>query len=245
VLVIPDEGSIEAIPVTPERHLKIKELVFAASEKSGDERARFLSEACGDDPGLRDEVERLLDDALPDTADLQMPIGQGVAEIRQHGRPARAESGGGAIPPVRSRRRRLIVMLVGVVVLAGAAGIHRLRAESGGPVESPEIGPQTERAPAARPPESRRPVTALGPALNRLSEILIDLGDVERAEQALRASLNAGSRPADPLRTEVKALVDDVRKRVADRPELKERDRVRLRRTLDEVLLALEGSGRK
>jgi hypothetical protein len=85
----------------------------------------------------------------------------------------------------------------------------------------------------------------VGPALNRLSEFLVDLGDVEDAERALRASLEARSIPTEARRAEIETLADDVKKRVAERPEWKESDRARLRQTLDEVLRALEGSERK
>src|SRR5260370_40492372 len=46
--------------MTPERWEKIKTLFGAALERSGDERAAFVEEACAGDPELQDELEGLL-----------------------------------------------------------------------------------------------------------------------------------------------------------------------------------------
>src|ERR1700739_4197467 len=44
----------------PNRWQKVKELFGAALERPSAERAPFLAQACGSDPGLRAEVESLL-----------------------------------------------------------------------------------------------------------------------------------------------------------------------------------------
>jgi serine/threonine-protein kinase len=44
----------------PERWQQVKEVLDAALSREGDERARFLEEACGHDPVLRQEVDSLL-----------------------------------------------------------------------------------------------------------------------------------------------------------------------------------------
>ena len=51
-----------------ERYGRLRELFVAAGERHGDERARYLDEACGDDVDLRTELEELLaeDDACSD-----------------------------------------------------------------------------------------------------------------------------------------------------------------------------------
>ena len=46
--------------LTPERWQQVKEVLDAALSRSGDERARFLQEACGQDSALRQEVDSLL-----------------------------------------------------------------------------------------------------------------------------------------------------------------------------------------
>ena len=43
-----------------ERWRQIESLFHAASEKTGEERSRFLDETCSSDPMLRREVESLL-----------------------------------------------------------------------------------------------------------------------------------------------------------------------------------------
>lgn len=245
---VPDDGSIEVIPVTPERHRKIKALVFAASEKQADERRRFLSAACEGDAALQDEVERLLDDALPDTADLRMPVGEKVAEIRQETEAARHATGPAGNtatgnPAARSRRRGLTAAIIGLAILAGAVGLRALAGTRGGQPESAGIDPEATRVESKPSPDPPRPGRSVGSALNALSEILLDLGDVDRAERALRASLQVESNPTGPQRAGLRALVADIETGVTDRPEVKETDRARLRRTLDEILAALDARG--
>jgi len=46
--------------LTPERWQQVKEILDAALSREADERARFLQEACGQDPVLRQEVDSLL-----------------------------------------------------------------------------------------------------------------------------------------------------------------------------------------
>jgi serine/threonine-protein kinase len=46
--------------LTPERWQQVKEILDGALSREGDERARFLQEACGQDPVLRQEVDSLL-----------------------------------------------------------------------------------------------------------------------------------------------------------------------------------------
>ena len=46
--------------MTVERWTRLTELFHAALERGGEERARFLDDACADDPSLRAEVERLI-----------------------------------------------------------------------------------------------------------------------------------------------------------------------------------------
>jgi Tol biopolymer transport system component/tRNA A-37 threonylcarbamoyl transferase component Bud32 len=46
--------------MTPERWKQVKEIFNAALDRPVDERAAFLAEACGDDPALRQEIERLI-----------------------------------------------------------------------------------------------------------------------------------------------------------------------------------------
>ena len=48
--------------MTPERWARIKEIFGAALELSDPERAEFLKQNCGSDAGLREEIQRLLDE---------------------------------------------------------------------------------------------------------------------------------------------------------------------------------------
>jgi WD40 repeat protein/tRNA A-37 threonylcarbamoyl transferase component Bud32 len=63
--------------VTPPAYERVKELVSEASELQGEERARYLDQACGEDAALRAEVEELL--ALG-SAD-ENPLQTGVAPV--------------------------------------------------------------------------------------------------------------------------------------------------------------------
>ena len=47
--------------MTPDRWREIERVYLAALERGADERAAFLAEACGNDGGLRREVESLLE----------------------------------------------------------------------------------------------------------------------------------------------------------------------------------------
>ncbi|MGH9841285.1 MAG: hypothetical protein ACREEM_21225, partial [Blastocatellia bacterium] len=47
--------------MTPERWKQVKEIFNAALDRPVDERGAFLSEACGDDPSLRHQIEHLID----------------------------------------------------------------------------------------------------------------------------------------------------------------------------------------
>ena len=51
------DGSGKAI----ERHARLKELFLGAAELDGEDRRRFVEEACGEDAELRAELESLLD----------------------------------------------------------------------------------------------------------------------------------------------------------------------------------------
>ncbi len=63
----------------PGRYTRVKEILLAARQLSGDERRRYLDDACGDDAGLREEVESFLphDTSAPEILEegaLQTPI---------------------------------------------------------------------------------------------------------------------------------------------------------------------------
>jgi eukaryotic-like serine/threonine-protein kinase len=47
--------------MTPDRWREIERLYHAALERSAEERAAFLTEACGNDAALRQEVESLFE----------------------------------------------------------------------------------------------------------------------------------------------------------------------------------------
>lgn len=44
-----------------ERYARLKQLFFGAVELDGDDRRRFVNEACGEDAELRADLESLLD----------------------------------------------------------------------------------------------------------------------------------------------------------------------------------------
>ncbi len=46
--------------MTPERWLQLKQIFQSALERNPAERSAFLSQACADDPALRNEVESLI-----------------------------------------------------------------------------------------------------------------------------------------------------------------------------------------
>ncbi|MCB9850734.1 MAG: serine/threonine protein kinase [Phycisphaerales bacterium] len=60
--------------MTPERYQQMKQIVMAASERSGAARLAYLADACGDDAELRVQVERILGDSAAETALLQSPV---------------------------------------------------------------------------------------------------------------------------------------------------------------------------
>ena len=63
-----------AAPSSPERWKRLEELFLQAADLDPDARCRFLDTACGDDPGLRAEVESLLRSS-EETADfIQAPL---------------------------------------------------------------------------------------------------------------------------------------------------------------------------
>ena len=68
--------------MTPERWLKVQEVVVAATEREPGSRAAFLDEACLGDPELRNEVESLLSSfkAAPSSF-LESPAIEGVPEL--------------------------------------------------------------------------------------------------------------------------------------------------------------------
>jgi serine/threonine protein kinase/tetratricopeptide (TPR) repeat protein len=57
----PAQAVAKVLVVSPERHLRAKEVFLAACELPREQRAAYLDEACGNDVGLRREVEDLLD----------------------------------------------------------------------------------------------------------------------------------------------------------------------------------------
>ena len=72
-----------------DHHDRIRDIFIAALEKPVQERAAYLAEACGDDAGLRRQVERLIDadgstgiplPPAPNAAPLRFPTGTVLAE---------------------------------------------------------------------------------------------------------------------------------------------------------------------
>ena len=63
--------------MTPERWREIERLYHAALERSAEERAAFLTEACGDDGALRREVESLLEYHARAGDFIERPAGDG------------------------------------------------------------------------------------------------------------------------------------------------------------------------
>ena len=81
--------------------VRVKAIVIRARELSGDARAAYLSEACGQEPGLRAEVEALLDHA-DDTPSILATGGVGAAD------PGGAAAGTGDGDGRRPRRHRTV-----------------------------------------------------------------------------------------------------------------------------------------
>lgn len=94
------------------RHERIGDLFLAAKELPAGERAAFLDRRCGDDPGVRAEVESLLE-CIDDFIDLDRPAALGA--ISESPVPARSE---GARFPERIGRYRILRKLG-----SGAMGI--------------------------------------------------------------------------------------------------------------------------
>lgn len=63
--------------MTPERWREIERLYHAALERSTDERAAFLTEACGNDGALRRELDSLLEYRARAGDFIETPAGDG------------------------------------------------------------------------------------------------------------------------------------------------------------------------
>src|SRR5580658_10510778 len=62
-------GSVMAAPASPERWRRLEELFNQALELEPEKRRHFLDTACGDDAGLREEIESLLRSSTTEGAD--------------------------------------------------------------------------------------------------------------------------------------------------------------------------------
>jgi hypothetical protein len=65
----------------PVRRRRVEELCDAALSRTAAERAAFLAALCGDDPGLRHEVETLLAHAHTARRFLEEPVGAVAARV--------------------------------------------------------------------------------------------------------------------------------------------------------------------
>jgi hypothetical protein len=67
--------------VTPERWQKVKEIFHSALQQESAQRSVFISSACGDDAGLRREVESLISSHEKDGSFIDSPAYEAVAEL--------------------------------------------------------------------------------------------------------------------------------------------------------------------
>ncbi|HMF55568.1 MAG TPA: protein kinase, partial [Pyrinomonadaceae bacterium] len=70
--------------MTPERWQEVKDIFHAALEREAGQRSAFLSEACGEDSSLRQEVESLISSHEQDGSFIDSPAYEVAAEMLAH-----------------------------------------------------------------------------------------------------------------------------------------------------------------
>ena len=110
--------------MTPERWENVEDIFNAALDRSIDEREAFLTEACGDDPSLRRQVEYLINCYEQAGDFIESPAGHHDSPMRDEA--ATLQSKG--LGDLTSNTNEKVIGLDGVAVIVNDAnGIDSLR----------------------------------------------------------------------------------------------------------------------
>lgn len=218
-------------PIDAARYQRIRAIVHAAADVPAPERAAFVDRACADDDALRRDVRALLDEDVPDTAEIGAPVDALAAELSSE---STADTPTGEPStrrwPLRTGALAAVAATIALVVWASSSTPDR---------DSPRPAAPTR-------PTDRPESTKLAATLNRASRLFLDLDDPTTASIVLRASIRArdASTPEPRLAAEMLAWAERAERAMGAREDLPSAMRQRMNHAVAELRATARASAR-